>query len=1240
MTPRVSEISRPTSARRAWRLSTQIFIGLSVLLALVLVLELSGYRRALEDRRRAEVENATAIGRVLSSVVDAFASDLETTTLAMAAALGHRAEPLSQERDAAYVRTVLGAYPTLRALFITDTAGRVIVAREDKDVGTDLSSRPYVKALRAGAPMVWSDLLLGIQSGTVTVAHGRVIGSPAGRPKGYVIAAFFPERVFEDLPVPLAEDARITLLDRRGQLLFTSLKGTLPATARDFSDRPEIQRALAGEVVVLSQRRGLSSGEARFGVIVPIPRTGWIVSFTRPVSVLQTGLRAQFTQQGAQLALILLVLGGVATTFVIRLTRPLSDLAASAAAVARGERRAMPSSPAGLLEVRQLAEGMEVMSRAVAEREDTLRKMLSIRERLYRLGETVARSDSLEEIYQEALDTLRDTLGAERSAILLYDEEGVMRFIAWRGLSEEYRRTTEGHSPWPPDERDPQPVLVADAPADPTLAALHPILTAEGIRGIAFIPLVHQHRLMGKCMAYYPDTHTLSPQEVYLAQIIAANVAFAIQRRRHEERLAAAEASEHRARVSAETAADRLQLALAAGNMGTWEWELSSGRVRWSESLEAIHGLAPGTFGGTFDDFLREIHPGDRPNVQSVLTEALERGNPYEVEYRILLADGRIRWLGARGRVLRDASGKPVGMTGVCADVTARRTQEEERTRLLAQEQAARADAEGARGRLAFLAEASVLLSSSLDQATILRQLARLTVPRLADWASVYTVERDGTVQRVEIAHSDPVLEDRVRSMTNRYPPDMSGPQTEGMRAGRTLLIPDITEEVLAALTPHEEMRALMRELAVRSLMAVPLIARGQLVALMVFAASGSRFFGPEDVSLAEELARRAAVAVDNARLYQQERTVAHTLQQAFLPATLPQVPGVLMHAAYLPGTAGTEIGGDWYDAFWLPDGRLGVSIGDVTGHGVEAAVVMGQVRQGIRAAAWDDPSPSGVLTRCSRLLHLMPGEEMATALYGVLDPAKRTFTYASAGHPAPILAAAGEVKTLPGGGLPLGMRRALQLQNESVQLPPGGLLVLFTDGLIEFERNPLEGERLLLEAVRAEAAQPSSDRALALQERVLGSRRPPDDVAVITLSVTPVPLERTEMTVPAIPSALPLVRQAVRHATEAAGLPLDRATGLVIAACEAVNNAIEHAYGIMPGDLTVRAEVQGDALVVTVQDRGRWRPPRADGGGRGMILMRTLADRADVVRSEEGTTVRLEARLAPAGARTLGEQA
>lgn len=1224
------------SARRAWRLSTQIFIGLVVLLGLILVLNLASYRQALEERRRAELANATSIGQVISSVVDGFAADLETSTLAMAVALGSRLEPLSQERDGGYVRTVLAAYPTLRALFITDTAGKVLVAREAKDVGTDLSARPYIKTLQAGAPRVWSDMLLGIQSGTVTVAFGRVISSPQGTAKGYIIAAFFPERVFENVPVPLAEDARIILLDRRGHLLFTNLRRNLPPEARDFSDRPEIQRALAGDMVILNERRGLQSGEARFGVIIPILRTGWVVSFTRPVAALQTAVRAQFIRQGAQLGLVLLVLGSIAATFVIRLTRPLSHLAAAAAAVARGERPDIPSST-GLLEVTQLSAGMGVMSRAVAEREDALRRELSVRDRLYRLSEAVARSGSTEEIYEEALDTLRDTLGAERSAVLLYDDEKVMRFVAWRGLSEEYRRAVEGHSPWPPTERNPQPVLVKEASADPTLAALRPVLAAEGIRGMAFIPLVQWDRLMGRFMAYYSEPRLLTAQEVITAQTIAADIAFAIQRRRDMTQLEAAEASEHRARISSETAADRLQLALAAGNMGTWEWEMSTSRVRWSESLEAMHGLAPGTFGGTFDDFLREIHPGDRPSVEAALSDALDRGTPYEVEYRVLHSDGRIRWLGARGRVLRDASGKPTGMTGVCADVTARRTQEEERARLLAQEQAARADAEGARGRLAFLAEASALLSSSLDYATILRHLARLTVPRMADWSIVYALDPAGTTQRLEVVHADPAAAERIRSVLNRFAPEVSGPPAESIRTGRTMQMNDISEEQLRVLYPNEPVRVLMSELRVRSLMVVPLVARDRTLGALLYASAG-RPFGPEDVSLAEDLARRAAVAVDNARMYEQERTVARTLQRAFLPANLPQVPGVLLHAAYLPGSTGTEIGGDWYDAFWLPDGRLGVSIGDVTGHGVEAAVVMGQVRQGIRAAAWDEPSPSAVLTRCSRLLHLMPGEEMATALYGIFDPAKRTFTYASAGHPSPILASGGSAELLPGGGLPLGMRRSAQLQNATAPLPPGALLVLFTDGLIEFERNPLEGERLLLEAVRAEAAQPAPDRALALQERVLGSRRPPDDVAIITLSMTPVPLGATEMTLPAIPSALPLIRQALRHATEAAGLPLDRATALVIAACEAVNNVIEHAYGIVPGEVTVRADVRREALVVTVQDRGRWRPPRADGGGRGMILMQTLADRADIARTEEGTTVRLEARLSPAGARAPEE--
>jgi len=357
---------------------------------------------------------------------------------------------------------------------------------------------------------------------------------------------------------------------------------------------------------------------------------------------------------------------------------------------------------------------------------------------------------------------------------------------------------------------------------------------------------------------------------------------------------------------------------------------------------------------------------------------------------------------------------------------------------------------------------------------------------------------------------------------------------------------------------------------------------------------------------------------------------IAETLQHAFLPASLPEIPGVHVHAAYLPGTVESEIGGDWYDVFRLPDGRVAISVGDVVGHGLQAAVIMGQVRQSIRAAALEGHSPSMVLIRASSVLRLTYEiEGMATAVCGVFDPVGCAFTYATAGHPAPVLAALdGNIEMLAAGGLPLGAQTLRPQGDITVGLAPGSMLLLYTDGLVESTKDVLAGEKALMAAVRAEVQTPSADPARAILDRMLGGSRPVDDIALLTLAVAAAPVEELHLTVPAAPPSLPRVRQALRQLIRALAVGDDRGMALQVAVGEALNNAIEHAYGTTSGTVHVRATHDGRVLVVEVADNGRWRPPRTEGRGHGLSLMRGLVDAVQIDSQPSGTVVRLSIAL------------
>ena len=289
------------------------------------------------------------------------------------------------------------------------------------------------------------------------------------------------------------------------------------------------------------------------------------------------------------------------------------------------------------------------------------------------LTRAISKSRTVEEIYAAALDALSAGLGIHRASILLFDPDGTMRFKAYRGISESYRRAVEGHTPWTPDTRDPEPIIVPDVTKDPALHAFQPAFAAESIAGLVFIPLVDLDRVIGKFMLYLDSPGSPDVDQMQLAAIIAGQVAFAVVRTRAEAQARRSEA--------------RLRFALEAAEMGTWDWDLATNTVEWSDNLERIHGLPAGTFDGTFASYEKEIHPEDRERVLESVQRALTEGASHEVEYRLVAPDGTIRWCEGKGRVEYDGS-QPVSMSGVCMMVTRRK--ESDLARLAAAEDASR----------------------------------------------------------------------------------------------------------------------------------------------------------------------------------------------------------------------------------------------------------------------------------------------------------------------------------------------------------------------------------------------------------------------------------------------------------------------------------------------------------------------------------------------------------------------
>jgi PAS domain S-box-containing protein len=352
---------------------------------------------------------------------------------------------------------------------------------------------------------------------------------------------------------------------------------------------------------------------------------------------------------------------------------------------------------------------------------------------LLSLTQAISTSRSVEDIYAAALDALGAALGVARSSILLFDADGVMRFKAYRGLSDAYRQAVEGHTPWQPDSVDPQPIVVPDVAADPSLRSYMPVFATEDIAALAFIPLTSLDRVIGKFMLYYSVPTAPAVEHLELARVIAAQVAFAIERTRA---LAQARRSE-----------ERLRFALDAASMGTWDWDLTTNVVQWSDNLPVLHGLPPGTFDGTFASYEREIHPDDRESVLESARRAVADGVPHDVEYRVVAADGTVRWCEGKGRV-EHRDGRPVQMSGVCMIVTRRK--EAELARLAAAEEASRQKDE-------FLATLSHELRTPLN--AILGWAQMLETRQLAPEAARQAVDVIGRNARLQAQLIEDILD-------------------------------------------------------------------------------------------------------------------------------------------------------------------------------------------------------------------------------------------------------------------------------------------------------------------------------------------------------------------------------------------------------------------------------------------------------------------------------------------------
>jgi hypothetical protein len=412
-----------------------------------------------------------------------------------------------------------------------------------------------------------------------------------------------------------------------------------------------------------------------------------------------------------------------------------------------------------------------------------------------------------------------------------------------------------------------------------------------------------------------------------------------------------------------------------------------------------------------------------------------------------------------------------------------------------------------------FLAEVTESLSQSLDTGTAADRLARSVVPRLADWATVALLAGDGAPGSVARAHRDAALLGAVDTyLAGRvHAPRDQEALTSALTSGQPVHL-TVSDPVLGpAALPAGPVRAAFERLDPSSSLFVPLHARGSVIGVLSLVRCGPRPpAGPAEVALAVDVARRGALALDNARLYGRQVRVAETLQHSLLTPP-PQPPGLELAVRYRPAVSQDLVGGDWYDAVVLPDGATLLVIGDVVGHGVEAAAAMAQLRSAVRTLAYDSPGgPAGTLDRVDRVLAGLHVGTLATALVARVEPdggqRGRALRWSSAGHLPPVLLGAdGRVRLLATSPERLlGTSEPGARTDHTATLAPGETLVLVTDGLVEVGRRGIdEGLARIAGALRGLQELPAAALCDRLLSRVLPGPTD-DDVALLAVRVLP----------------------------------------------------------------------------------------------------------------------------------------
>src|SRR4051794_10848384 len=537
-----------------------------------------------------------------------------------------------------------------------------------------------------------------------------------------------------------------------------------------------------------------------------------------------------------------------------------------------------------------------------------------------------------------------------------------------------------------------------------------------GPKSYMIVPLVARARTIGALtlLSTRPGRH-YTDADLDFAQHLARRFALAIDNSRLYD--------------EAESALAMLDTLFRSVPVGLAFLDRALNCVRANEALAALAGAEEG---GCTGRSLAKLLGAADGELESLARRVLETGEP------LLDRDVDVdsRHLVVSISPVRASDGGTPGLGLVAIDVTERRA-------------AARRDA--------FLARAGEILESSLDYETTVRNIARISVPEIADWCAIHMLGDDGTVRLMAVAHADPERERLAWELEKRFP--YTGAEQHGpvavINSGRSEVNLEVSDELLRVASASDEQYAIVRELGLRGSIAAPLRARGRtLGAITLVAAEPGRTLTPRDVALVEELARRAGLAVENAHLYTERSRIAHTLQAELLPSRLPAIPGASVAVRYRAAGELNEVGGDFYDVFQRRDGDWALVIGDVSGKGAEAAAVTALARHTLRTASLQPAAPTDLLaTLNDALLAQRAGSEFCTVCVATLaraDGGGGTRLRLSLGGPPPalVLRADGTVEAHGEPGTLVGVFADPVFSEVSVELAPGDLVLLYTDGV------------------------------------------------------------------------------------------------------------------------------------------------------------------------------------------------